>query len=76
MRVVLLEADVDDVALLEVRQHGPPARDEDAVALADAHVAAVRAEQAGDEEVPADALELLEDGGAHTVASEPTGPGS
>ena len=43
--VVLLKADVDDVALRQLRKHGAATRDEDAVALAHAHVAAVRADR-------------------------------
>ncbi len=63
--VVLLEACVDDVALLELRQHRPTPRDQDAISHADAHVSAVRADDAGQKEIAADALELLEDGGTH-----------
>ena len=66
--VVLLEARLDDVALLETGQHGAAPGDQDAVAHADAQVAAVGADDAGDEEVPADLLELLEDGRAHGAA--------
>jgi hypothetical protein len=45
-----------------------PATSVDAVALAQAEVAAVRADDAGQEEVAAAAAELLEDGGGAHVA--------
>lgn len=69
--VVLLKAGLDDVALLQPRQHGAAPGDDDAVALTDAQVAAVRADDAGEEEVAADGAELVEDGGALRVTRSP-----
>ena len=68
VRVVLLERGLDDVALFETGEHRPSPSDQDAVAHAHADVAAVRADDAGDEEVATDGLELLEDGRAHGAA--------